>query len=201
VFPVYAVPIGLVAGWLLGGRLEGLAELRFRWAWLAIAGLVAQIVLFSGAVDEVVRDILPAAYVGSTVAVLAAVLRNVRIPGLVLVAVGALSNLAAILANGGYMPSTRAAYAIAGIEPDESLSNSVLLADPALWPLTDIFALPDALPFANVFSVGDVLIGLGLALTIALAMRRGGKAASVGGTAEAGDEGERGPVRVRTSPD
>ena len=32
-------------------------------------------------------------------------------------------------------------------------------------------ALPSWLPFANVFSVGDVLIGIGVAVTIALAMR------------------------------
>ena len=42
---------------------------------------------------------------------------------------------------------------------------------PALLPLTDLFALPAWLPFANVFSVGDVLIGVGVAATIALAMR------------------------------
>ena len=34
---------------------------------------------------------------------------------------------------------------------------------PRLAPLTDIFAMPRWLPFANVFSVGDVLIGVGVA--------------------------------------
>jgi multisubunit Na+/H+ antiporter MnhE subunit len=43
---------------------------------------------------------------------------------------------------------------------------------PALAPLTDIFALPTWLPGANVFSIGDVLIGLGIALVIVLAMHR-----------------------------
>ena len=43
-------------------------------------------------------------------------------------------------------------------------------------PLTDIFAMPAWLPFANVFSIGDVLIGVGVAATIALAMRRGAAA-------------------------
>ena len=50
--------------------------------------------------------------------------------------------------------------------------NSVVLAEPALRPLTDIFALPAWLPMANVFSVGDVLIAVGIAWTIAAAMRR-----------------------------
>jgi hypothetical protein len=43
--------------------------------------------------------------------------------------------------------------------------------DPALRPLTDLFALPAAFPLANVFSVGDVLIGIGVAAVIVFAMR------------------------------
>ncbi len=35
---------------------------------------------------------------------------------------------------------------------------------PALWILTDIFALPPPMPFANVFSIGDVLIAIGVAV-------------------------------------
>ena len=50
-------------------------------------------------------------------------------------------------------------------------TNSVLVARPALEPLTDIFALPAWLPLSNVFSVGDVLIGIGVAVAIAAAMR------------------------------
>ena len=43
--------------------------------------------------------------------------------------------------------------------------------DPALWFLTDIFALPRWVPFANVFSVGDLLIATGIAVVIVIAMR------------------------------
>ncbi len=50
------------------------------------------------------------------------------------------------------------------------------MTDPALRPLTDIFALPTWLPAANVFSVGDVLIGVGVAVVIALGMRGAGTA-------------------------
>ena len=31
-FILYAIPIGIVAGYLLGGRLDRLAALRFEWA-------------------------------------------------------------------------------------------------------------------------------------------------------------------------
>jgi hypothetical protein len=195
VFPVYAVPIGLLAGWLLRGRLEGLAQLGFRWPWLAIGGLATQVLLYSGRVDAIVGSAAPFIYVGSTLAVLVAVLRNIRIPGLAIVAAGAISNLAAILANGGYMPADPEAYALAGIEPDAPLTNSVLLPNPALRPLTDIYALPAEWPLANVFSVGDVLIGIGLVVTIALAMRRGRVAPAIPTLPASA------PVRSRTSPD
>ena len=46
-----------------------------------------------------------------------------------------------------------------------------ILVGVALRPLTDIFALPGWLPGANVFSLGDVLIGVGVAVVIALGMR------------------------------
>jgi uncharacterized protein DUF5317 len=105
--------------------------------------------------------------------VLVAVWRNLRVPGLALVAIGAISNLAAIVANDGVMPTTQAALSAAGLDPLDGFSNSAVLADPALAPLTDIFALPRWLPLANVFSIGDVLIALGIVVVIAIGMRRG----------------------------
>jgi hypothetical protein len=103
--------------------------------------------------------------------VLGVVLRNLQLAGLPIVALGAGSNLAAIVANGGYMPTSAETLAIAGLEPVDGPSNSIVLADPALRPLTDVFALPAGVPLANVFSVGDVLIAAGVAVTIAAAMR------------------------------
>ena len=74
--------------------------------------------------------------------------------------------------------------AISAIDPlgSEGFSNSVVMADPALRPLTDIFALPPWVPFTNVFSIGDVLIWIGLVVVIASAMRR----SRTPGVAEAG---------------
>ena len=176
VFILYAIPIGIVAGYLMGGRLDGLGDIRFRWGWLAIGGLIAQVILFSPPAADIVGGLGPPFYVASTAAVLVAVVRNWRIPGLALVALGATSNLAAIAANGGIMPASPDAVAILGTEAGSGFSNSVVLSDPALRPLTDVFALPVWVPFANVFSVGDVLIGVGVATVIALGMRRATRA-------------------------
>ncbi len=113
-FILYAIPLGIVLGLLLGGRPAGLAALQFRWPWLIVAGLLVQVVLFTDAVAARVGDLGPAIYVASTAAVFAGVLRNVRVPGMALIALGALSNLTAIVANGGYMPAGAAAMATLG---------------------------------------------------------------------------------------
>jgi hypothetical protein len=169
---LYAIPAGIVAGFLLGGHLDGLLGLRFRWAGLALTGLLVQVVLFTELGDQLAGPFGPAIYVGSTIAVLLALLRNVRLPGLAIAALGSVLNLAAILANGGYMPADPGALATAGFSGPGDHTNSVVLAQPALQPLTDIFAVPAGIPLANVFSVGDVLIAVGVAWAIAAAMRQ-----------------------------
>lgn len=172
---LYAVPIGVVLGFLVGGRLDRLGTLRFQWAWLAVGGLIVQILLFSPpATDVIDADVGAAIYVASTAAVIVAVLRNLRLPGMPFVWLGAATNLAAVIANGGIMPTTAEALATAGLEPIDGLSNSAVIANPALGPLTDIFALPAWFPLANVFSIGDVLIGVGIVIVIAIGMRAGG---------------------------
>jgi len=172
VFILYAIPVGLAAGAILGGRLAALATIRIRLGWLAVAALVAQVILFSplagGLDDAVARPI----YVASTGAVVLVVLANIRLTGMPIVLAGALSNLAAILANGGAMPADPGALAAAGIRITGA-SNSVVTDEPALAALTDRFATPGWLPFANVFSIGDVLIAIGTAVVIAAAMRGG----------------------------
>src|SRR5262245_7747723 len=157
-FLLYAVVVGVAVGFLLGGRLSGLAALEFRWAPLALVGLAIQILLFSGPISDRVGDLGPAVYVGSTLLVLVVVVRNVRIVGMPLVALGAVSNLVAIVANGGYMPASPQAAAAAGRVEATTYSNSAIVEAPVLAPLTDIFALPTWLPFSNVFSIGDLLI-------------------------------------------
>jgi hypothetical protein len=169
-FLFYALPIGLLLGFALGGRASGLANIKFRWGMLAVAGFAVQLVLFSGPVSERIGDAGPVVYVASTALVLAAVLANLRLPGMALVAIGAASNLAAILANGGYMPASHSAAAV-GPDGIVVYSNTRVIAAPALEPLTDVIVLPAWLPFTNIASIGDLLIGAGIAIVIASSMR------------------------------
>jgi hypothetical protein len=173
-FMLYAVLIGLVIGLLLGGRIGRLADLRLEWAWLAIAALVIQVVLFTDQVYAAAGDLVPLIYLSSTVTVVVVMLRNVRkAPGLIIVTLGACANLAAIIANGGYMPATPEALGISEPVGTTYHANSVSTPSPALELLIDRFALPDWVPYSNVFSLGDVLIGAGIVIVMVVAMRQG----------------------------
>jgi len=167
-----SIPIGIVLGLLLRGRLAALGGLHFAWAPVAMVGLLVQMALFTPSGASLAGGLSGVIYVASTAAVFVAVARNLRTPGMPIVALGALSNLAAISANGGAMPTTTAALAAAGLDGPGAYTNSVVVPNPLLQPLTDIFAIPAGVPFANVFSIGDVLIGLGIILVIVAAMRR-----------------------------
>ena len=171
-FILYAVLIGLVLGLLLGGRPSRLAELKIRFATVCMLGLVVQLVLFSDQVTAFIGDAGMPLYVASTLIVAGAVAANYRIPGMAVVALGAFSNLVAIVANGGYMPTTPEAMAAVGFSEKWVYSNSALLEHPNLPWLTDIFAMPRWIPSANVFSIGDVLIGVGVVIVIVVAMRK-----------------------------
>lgn len=171
-FILYALVVGLLLGVVTGGSLSRLAALRFRWGPAVAAGLLAQVVLFSTPAGDALGGLAPWVYVASNALVLAAVARNVAIRGLALVFAGGLSNAVAIVVNGGYMPVSEAALMAMGRAERAGYSNSRFLEDVRLAPLTDIFAMPTWLPGANVFSIGDVLIGVGAAAAIAIAMHR-----------------------------
>ena len=171
---VFFLALGVAGGLLLGGTPAALGEVRFRWWALAVGGLLFQVVLFAPSVAETVGDLGPAFYVASTVAVLAALLRNIRQPWFRLIALGAGLNLLAIVANGGVMPADPAALAAAGLldRSDAVFSNTAAVPHAAFAVLGDNLATPSWIPFANVLSIGDLLIGLGAAAWLATTMRR-----------------------------
>jgi hypothetical protein len=180
---LYFIVAGLLVGKLAGGRIAAIADVKFHWWGVALGGLAVQAVLFAPPVAAKVGTAGPALYIASTVAVLVVLLRNVRIVGFPLIAVGAGLNLLAIAANGGYMPSSPEAWqTLNGVAalPTAQYTNSALAGTATVFPwLGDIMVLPRPLPFANVFSIGDVLIGLGAALFLVWTMRRQQSAVNV----------------------
>ena len=173
---LYAVALGLLVGVLTRGSVGALGSVKVKLWPVALIGLAFQLLLFSPPLAEVVGTLGPSLYVVSTTLVLMALVVNLRQPGFWLIIVGALANFAVITANGGQMPASAEAFAAlngAPVVPTTSFSNSVIAGpDTALYFLADIFVLPRPLPFANVFSLGDVLIGLGGAWFIVAVMHR-----------------------------
>lgn len=152
------VPLG-------GGSLRRLSAVHLRspWlVWLAFGALVV-LMVFPGPESDWRVALNVAVYPLG----LAWVWMNRRVPGMWVVGLGAICNLVAIVVNGGVMPASARALEITGISTDADLfANSAVLADPRLLFLGDVIPTPSWLPLANVVSVGDVLIVLGVAYAI-----------------------------------
>jgi hypothetical protein len=171
---LYAVLIGLVAGLISGGKFAALGSTHIRLWPVALIGLMAQLLLFSSPLAAVVGPWGPSLYVVSTVLVLMALVWNLRQPGFWLIILGALANFAVIVLNGGQMPASADAWQVlTGVAtvPTTDFSNSALIGPNTVLPfLGDVFVLPRPIPMANVFSIGDVLIGVGGAVFVFQAM-------------------------------
>jgi hypothetical protein len=152
---------------LLGGRLGRLAEVRFRAAWLAALALALQVLVI---------EVVPggdgwahrAVHVASYGLLFAFVAANVRhVPWLWLIALGGAGNAIAIAVNGGVMPARPGALEAAGVEQaaGEFVNSGAVDGARLAW-LGDVFAVPASWPVAGVFSVGDVLLLVGVALCL-----------------------------------
>jgi hypothetical protein len=163
---------GLACGLLLGGKLSSLGRLPVRHLELAYVAVALQVAAFP---SEVLPWSTPGwaariLWLGSYVLLLTLVAVNRRVTGFVLIGAGIVSNLIAILANGGLMPAKLSALRAAGIS-FHLRNNSVTTAHAHVTLLIDRFAWPRWLPLANVFSVGDILIGVGLLAIIVAGMQ------------------------------
>ncbi|HEX4698184.1 MAG TPA: DUF5317 domain-containing protein [Actinomycetes bacterium] len=148
---------------LVGGDLRRLGDLRFRGSWVVLIALVAQVVVLSVIPGEN-RTVLASVHLATYAAAGWFVAVNRRVPGILVIAVGAASNALAIALNGGQLPASRAALQRAGLHLDpHEFVNSGVLAHPHLAFLGDVFATPAWVPLANVFSIGDLLILCGVA--------------------------------------
>ena len=171
---LYAVALGLICGLVTRGDIHALGTVRVRFWQVALAGLAFQLLLFTQPLAAMVGALGPSLYVVSTTAVLMALVINLRQPGFALILVGALANFAVVTLNGGQMPASPEAYmALNGVAavPTTDFSNSALAGPHTVLAfLGDNYVLPRPFPLANVFSIGDVLIGVGGAWFIVATM-------------------------------
>jgi hypothetical protein len=176
-----AVILSLAVGFLTGGSLRHVSQVRLRFLPLLIGALVVQILIFSAILGtrDVIHRIGPYLYIGTLLVTLAVMLLNRHVPGMTIIAIGAALNAIVITANGGFMPSPESALRDAGrldeVLEDEReradgsyvLSNSTLADDDTrLLFLGDVLAIPKELPLANVISIGDIIIAIGAIVAI-----------------------------------
>jgi hypothetical protein len=152
---------------LAGGRLTRLGELRLRLPGLAVAGIAVQVLIVSVAPGAALAGLHAPLHVLSYALLGAFGWANRRVAGVPIVLGGGALNALAILANGGVMPADPAVAAAAAnhAAPGEFI-NSAAVDDARLAFLGDVLATPGSLPLQNVYSVGDVIVVLGLLVVV-----------------------------------
>ncbi len=181
---------GLLLGLLFGGRLDCLINVRLRFALLIVLAIAVRFGTQAAlAADNAMVDLLRVPLFAIAFGVLAVALWLNRMhPGLSIVAVGVAANGIAVTLNGGFMPVYLPALAAVGLGPadlqptfhvalPQELDLTFLLRG---GPLGDIIPLPLA-SLANVVSLGDVLISIGLGWFIFSTLLRGDPAPTPAG--------------------
>ena len=165
-FLIAALVLAVVTVPMFRGRLAALADIEIRGLWAVACALGIQVAIITVFPDSFVNLHVPLHFLSYAFAALFLWL-NRKVPGMLIVGLGAALNLIAISANGGVMPASPRALEIAGIVETKGFVNSTAVDDPKLQFLGDIFAIPDSVPVLdNVFSVGDVVIAIGIVVLV-----------------------------------
>ena len=166
-FILAVLVVSIFIALIRGGKISRFADLNLRWRGVILIGFLMQVLIFSNFWQsrpdtKVLTQYL---YIASNVLLLLALAYNYRIPGMRLLTLGLVLNSIAIITNGGYMPASPDALALAGLpqlSPGQVSNNSIgWPSNTQLFFFTDIFAIPKGFPFPNVFSIGDTVIALG----------------------------------------
>jgi hypothetical protein len=176
---IWAIPLGVLAGYIQGGRLSYLGQINLRGVWLIVLALILQLLIFPLGPRTLVTTNTEYLHLFSYALLVLFAAANWREWGIVIMGAGMALNLLVIALNGGYMPVTAEALRLAG-RPNAAAkleqfgiygNNIVQTASTRLAWLSDRFYTPAWLPLANVFSVGDVLLALGLIWFLQAKMR------------------------------
>ena len=172
--------LGFVLGLAAGGRLDNLLDVRMRlWPMLLIAATARFALDWALAAGGVPGDVRMWLVLMAYVLLTAVLLVNRTLPGMTAAALGTAANGIAIVVNGGWMPVWQPSLAAAGFDSTAVHSNfHTLLTGPVDagffargGPLADLIPIP--LPvLQSVVSVGDILLGAGLAFFVFAALVR-----------------------------
>jgi hypothetical protein len=154
----------LVAALAPRSDVRRLADVRIRHTWLVWVALATQVLVISVLPGDH-QTVSAGAHLASYAVAGVFAVANRALPGALVVAAGGALNFGAIAANGGTMPSTAGALRRSGWHPAPGhFANSALVPNARLSWLGDVFATPSWLPIHSVFSVGDILVVVGVAV-------------------------------------
>ncbi len=178
---VPAVFLGLLAGWFrsrLSSKVWRVPELKY--AWLVLVFIIPQWLVFALPIsrDLFSKPLAASCLVLSQVGLLLFSLLNRHLTGMWIFSAGLILNLLVIISNGGFMPVSTLtlshlipATTLASLTVGERISlnsKDILLAPNAIkfsW-LADQFISPSWFPWRFIYSIGDVLIALGVFLLL-----------------------------------
>jgi tRNA (adenine22-N1)-methyltransferase len=167
---------GLIIGILRGGGLSGLARMKLHWLWLILIAAAAELAIFllpHFLSAELFQGMLMWLQIARFAPLLLFALINITNWRVLVAALGIAANFAVIYLNHWQMPIDPSAAVVPGLAaavqrvtagsvPEYFIMQSREAT--SLWYFADIVPLvPGGLGFA---SVGDILLGLGVLLTV-----------------------------------
>ena len=137
--------------------------------WLIIISVLLRWLPFGFSETSSLVDFTRVCMILSYTLLLFALLRNMQIWSVRIIALGTLLNFLAIIANHGFMPVSSDAISLANKTLLEMPSNGISLTGlggvilpvdgTRLWLLTDIIPVSS---ISTVFSIGDIVLGIGI---------------------------------------
>jgi hypothetical protein len=178
---LFGITLAITVGFLAGGKIERIGEVRLSWLWIAPIAFALQMLVVYGP-EPFAGQLAAPLIVGSHAVLVAIALANLRASGMVFAAAGLTMNLAVIVANGGLMPIAPETIRMAGREawkvgdgsPGTRVAQSkdIIKAREDTWlePLADRYwtGLPGRL--GVIFSAGDVVLLAGVCTLIVRTM-------------------------------
>ena len=169
------VLIVIIIAVIVNKGLRGIEHKKVEQFCLILLGFAIQLVIFSQEFSYSKLNFLtPILYIYSLLILLIFMVLNLQYKGIKIAGIGFLSNLVAIVSNGGYMPQDLMKIELVwGQEKVELLKqtgrfNNAISMSPNthLNFLGDIIAIPKPKFLMGVYSVGDVFITIGIAIFI-----------------------------------
>lgn len=163
--------LAVIVGYMKGGKFIRLKNLEFKMLSPIIIALIFQylLLIFSDNDLKIVGNYVEEIYLGSFILLFIGILLNIKTPSLWLVLIGAISNFVVFFMNGMKIPVAADALNLAGmnntinlIENGQYKLYEIIASGTDYSLLGKVIAIDQVLPISGVFSIGDVLITLGL---------------------------------------